>query len=123
MPDHPTLTYYIAAAIRKHSPGALPEAIGRENGCLTLTGKQTDGLDVDSIATLWLPDDITRHVLIAAMLCGGQIYRDVFGDSHCWTAWQSHDRSHLVSFDDKKDGNNDPLLSLFAAWKFSKGIK
>lgn len=113
MPDHPTLTT-IAAAIRRHSPGAVPDSIRLLNGTTLVRDNAWGGHTV-------VHDDIARHVLIAAMtLALPFLVRDERNGAMCW------------GIDDPKDGvrtwfadsdhNNDPLLSLYSAWKCVKGI-
>ncbi len=120
MPDPtPTLTD-IAASLRRHSPGALP-VLGDEDGRLCMIESSGRG----EYAANWhvpLPDDIARHVLIAAMVmdCGAQ--RDWLQDkSTRWWYVTRKDGVEEKSFEDK-DHNNDPLLSLYGAWLWEKGL-
>lgn len=118
MPDPTPSLVDIAAAIRRNSPGAVPESIAFDGHRFGIGGVDHTG----TIPTLAeIPDDIASHVLGFAMVIALPfLVRDERNGAMCW------------GIDDPKDGvrtwfadsdhNNDPLLSLFSAWKFAKGI-
>jgi hypothetical protein len=113
MPD-PTLTE-IAAEIRKHAPGALPTSIydgGKHLWTRCATNPESFAL---------LPDDTARHVLIAAMVVGGGISR--FEEPHGWTAQIEEPLSVTAEHFLDSDHGGDPLLSLYAAWRWARGIE
>lgn len=122
MPD-PKLTD-IAAALRRASPGRVPERI-------EVLDKGMPLYVVAGGKYIPLPDDIARHVIGFAMVMD---YFDGYSISRCpnLSGWEVR-----LDFDEMADGgiawewdgfadedhSNDPLLSLYAAWKFAKGIQ
>jgi len=110
MPDHPTLTT-IAAAIRRHSPGAVPESIRLLNGTTLVRDNAWGGHTV-------VHDDIARHVIGFAMVL--DCYPERYDGRKGWLVNRPDDSPG--EFFNDFDHNNDPLLSLFSAWKFAKGI-
>jgi hypothetical protein len=108
MPD-PTLTE-IAAEIRKHAPGLLPTSIEVGDKRLwTFCAAETD-------MSVLLPDDIARHVLGFAMVMDRSPERDDLG----WMVMNQ--RGQTFGFADRDHGG-DPLLSLYAAWRWARGIE
>lgn len=115
MPDTPTLVD-IAAAIRRHSPGAVPESV--VEGVSKLRWVQHRCIEADgtkSSIVHTLPDDIARHVLIAAMLM------DTRPSIRCWGFIVDRCDGKMIPFR-YEEHDHDPLLTLYAAWKFTKGI-
>ena len=108
MPDTPSLVD-IAAAIRRHSPGAVPSGFHADNEHIWISAKQNQNCSMTP------PDDIARHVLIAAMLM------DTRPSIRCWGFIVDRCDGKMIPFRDEEH-DHDPLLSLYAAWKFSKGI-
>lgn len=116
MPDHPTITD-IAAAIRKHSPGVLPEKIDYLGSRYPLCMIDTKGEFVP------LPDDIARHVLGFAMVLDGKIHRhdgawvvvseEPFEGGRRWFS--------QLAFRDADHGG-DALVALLRAWEHSRGL-
>lgn len=113
MPETPTLVD-IAAAIRRHSPGAVPESIKidsriRLRTCGTIMASEEI-------------DDIARHVLIAAMVMEMDAARDTRA-RHSGATWRVRcPKTGVYRVEHDKDHNNDPLLSLYAAWRWARGI-
>jgi hypothetical protein len=120
MPDPtPTLTE-IAAEIRKHAPGAMPESLHTGPAGPGFFSESTTGREKLRL----LPDYIARHVLIAAMVMDMGVQREwsIDGEAEYW--WHAYS----PALDDGKDfpdsdHGNDPLLSLYAAWRWARGIE
>jgi hypothetical protein len=117
MPD-PTLTE-IAADIRKHAPGLLPTSIydgGKHLWTRCATNPESFAL---------LPDDTARHVLGFAMVMDQGIGRLPKSDYDGWivdtTLSDSVERTAKMFLD--SDHGNDPLLSLYDAWRWARGIE
>jgi hypothetical protein len=112
MPDPtPTLTE-IAAEIRKHAPGAMTPG---------LTIEDHYGIPTLHSFGVYLHGDIARHVLGFAMVMGGGISR--FEEPHGWTAQIEEPESVTAEHFLDSDHGNDPLLSLYAAWRWARGIQ
>lgn len=122
MSDTPTLTD-IAAAIRRHSPKALP-VLGEEDGRLCMIESSGRG----EYAANWhvpLPDDIARHVLMAAMVLDAKADRF----APCDDGWIVHRRRTDVPSDTTHESkaffdvdHGGSLGACYAAWRFAKGI-
>jgi hypothetical protein len=117
MPD-PTLTE-IAAEIRKHAPGALPTSIydgGKHLWTRCATNPESFAL---------LPDDTASHVLGFAMVMDCRADRF----APCDEGWIVHRRIINIPSDSTHesqpffdpDHGGDPLLSLYAAWRWARG--
>ncbi len=118
MSDPTTTIVSIAASLRRHSPGALP-VLGEEDGRLCMIESSGRG----EYASNWhvpLPDDIARHVLIAAMVLDINPKRLLADGWVVGVAGPTGTLTHHEAMD--RDHNNDQLLSLYFAWKFAKGI-
>lgn len=99
----------IAAALREHSPGVLPESLDYLGSkyplCVVLKGKLTP-----------IPDDIAAAVLIACMVTDGHLRR---GNS-CWC---NHDMTtgDECNFEEDSD-HGGSLGACYQAWRWSKGL-
>ena len=103
----------IAAALRKESPGRVPESLDYLGSkyplCVVLKGKLTP-----------IPDDIAAAVLIAVMVQDCYIiHRD-----KCDSAWRSWIASNNPlsgrTFRDSDHGGS--LGACYQAWRWSKGL-
>jgi hypothetical protein len=120
----PTLTE-IAADIRKHAPGALPESLHTGPAGPGFFSESTTGREKLRL----LPDDIARHVLGFAMVMDLEDpQRDkteavwfVYGPSGKVTNGGEPIHEARGFYD--SDHSGDPLLSLYAAWKWARGIE
>lgn len=97
----------IAAALREHSPGALPESLTIEDSC------GAPGLYAHGV---YLHDDIAAAVLIACMVTDGHLRR---GNS-CWC---NHDMTtgDECNFEEDSD-HGGSLGACYQAWRWSKGL-
>jgi hypothetical protein len=113
MPDPtPSLTE-IAATVRKHAPGAVPESIDIGDKRLwTFCAAETD-------MSVLLPDDIARHVLGFAMVMDCRAVRLLCPGG--WDAMNETEGTWRTLLDE--DHSGDPLLSLYAAWRWARGIE
>jgi len=109
----------IAAAIRRVSPGAVPKQFHERNGvmCVSYPGHES-GLAP-------LPDDIARHVLMAAMVLDAKADRF----APCDDGWIVHRRRTDVPSDTTHESkaffdvdHGGSLGACYAAWRFAKGI-
>ena len=102
----------IAATIRKHSPGALPESFrehcGRLCGCFPC--REPSG--ITSAVYSPLPDDIAEAVLIAAMVQDANLHRMP-------TSWLDARVGGSHCFDSAHGGS---LGACYRAWCWAKGI-
>ncbi len=101
----------IAAALREHSPGVLPESLTIEDNC------GAPGLYAHGV---YLHDDIAAAVLIAVMVQDCYIiHRD-----KCDSAWRSWIASNNPlsgrMFRDSDHGGS--LGACYQAWRWSKGL-
>lgn len=113
MSDTPTLVD-IAAAIRRNSPGVLPESLSFDGQRFGIGGVDHTG----TIPTLAeMPDDIARSVLGFAMVMDCCAHRDWCADGS--DIWWYVDQGEMFR---DEDHSNDPLLSLYAAWLWGKGL-
>lgn len=109
----------IAADIRKHSPGALPESLGLQHGHLVIGTKDEyvfhSSTERVLIARPWVPDDIAEAVLIAAMVMDGDLHRRN-------RAWYSNEPGENAEGEFADEDCGGPLGACHAAWRWSKGI-
>lgn len=102
----------IAAAIRRVSPGALPESfhVLGEDLCFRRSACRSANILAIFDHYQTLPDDIAEAVLIAAMVQDANLARWPGGD---WVGNQK-------AFNDADHGGS--LGACYAAWRFAKGI-
>jgi len=91
----------VAAAIRQHSPGALPESVTIEDHY---------GIPAVHAYGVYLRSDIAEAVLIAAMVQDACLARWPGGD---WVGNQK-------AFNDADHGGS--LGAAYAAWRWARGI-
>jgi hypothetical protein len=124
MPD-PTLTE-IAADIRKHAPDAITDSVFTLCGDVELVTVATKSgtfrmLDREKVA---------RACLIAAMVMGGRAGSRSITRQYAVNEWEvsckqpylDSTRAETKSFKDSDHGG-DPLLSLYTAWRWARGIQ
>lgn len=103
----------IAAKLRQHSPGCLPESIAFDNGRFGIGGVDHTG----TTPTLSeLPDDVAEAVLIGAMVMDARLERGATG-CH-WLAYPGPDTHQM--FSDPDHGGS--LGACYAAWCWAKGL-
>jgi hypothetical protein len=114
-----TMMTVVAADIRKHSPGALPESLGLQHGHLVIGTKDEyvfhSSTERVLIARPWVPDDIAEAVLIAAMVMDAKMERWLDNE---WAAYRSLD--DYQSFADADYGG--PLGACYKAWLWGRGL-
>lgn len=109
--DNPTLTE-IAADLRKHAPDAITDSVFTLCGDVELVTVATKSgtfrmLDREKVA---------RACLIAAMVM--DIMIDKFP-----SGWRPHRAEKVKNFFATEDFGGDDLITLWAAWKWARGIK
>lgn len=108
----------IAAALREHSPDALPRSLRIDDGrlCFVESGKDDNG--ATDLVTNWytpLPDDIAEAVLIAAML------QDCKPTLVSWGVASTSPTRGAKSFNFDRHGGFFPAVA--KAWRWHKDIQ
>lgn len=107
----------IAAALREHSPGVLPESLTIEDSC------GAPGLYAHGV---YLHDDIAAAVLIACMVQDGGLDRDVTSE---WSSFGlrpgAYDDDCCCGYERRAfrdSGHGGSLGACYQAWRWSKGL-
>lgn len=107
----------IAAKLRQHSPGCLPESIDSLGPLSIEIPDKSPLASPGDTFTHFLPDDVAEAVLIAAMVMDCRAVR-----LSCPAGWdsQEHVTATWSTFFDRDHGG--PLGACHAAWLYAKGI-
>lgn len=112
----------IAAKLRQHSPGCLPESIDSLGPLSIEIPDKSPLASPGDTFTHFLPDDIAEAVLRDAMAMDatGFMRREMFG-TPAWEASQlgAPDKPPRIFHDADHGGS---LGACYAAWLFSKGL-
>lgn len=100
----------VAAAIRRVSPGALPESVSWLGAATIEVPDRDPRASRTDTVTVFLPDDIAEATLIAAMVQDACLSRWPGGD---WVGNQK-------AFNDSDHGGS--LGAAYAAWRWARGI-